>query len=80
MQGIGNQADDQRGGWIVYDWNHNGKIDAGDHAFTAFMIDQMESGNGDKPTGGCGCCGTTVAMFLAAVLLPVILTVVFVAR
>lgn len=26
----------------MYDWNHNGKIDAGDHAFTAFMIDQME--------------------------------------
>ena len=33
----------------MYDWNHDGKIDAGDHAFTAFMIDQME--NGDKPAG-----------------------------
>ena len=57
----------------MYDWNHNGKIDAGDHAFTAFMIDEM-----DKPTGGCGCCGTTVVMFLIAVLLPVV--VVFVAH
>ncbi len=58
----------------MYDWNHNGKIDAGDHAFTAFLIDEME--NGDKPTGGCGCCGTTVAMFLIAILLPVIVFVV----
>jgi hypothetical protein len=57
----------------MFDWNRNGKIDAGDHAFTAFLIDEM-----DKTTGGCGCCGTTVAMFLIAVLLPVI--VVFVAH
>lgn len=64
----------------MYDWNHNGKIDAGDHAFTAFMIDQMENDNGSKPTGGCGCCGPTVAMFLIGILLPVILTVVFVAH
>ena len=62
---------------MIFEWrrrdvrNHNGKIDAEDHAFTAFMIDEM-----DKPTGGCGCCGTIVAMFLIAVLLPVI--VVFV--
>ena len=52
----------------MYDWNHNGKIDAGDHAFTAFLIDEIENGNADKPTGGCGCCGTTVAMFLIAII------------
>ena len=60
----------------MYDWNRNGKIDAGDHAFTAFMIDQIENGNENKPTGGCGCCGPTVAMFLLAVILPVVLLVV----
>lgn len=60
----------------MYDWNHNGKIDAGDHAFTAFLIDQIENENKDKPTGGCGCCGPTVAMFLIAVILPVVLLVV----
>ena len=60
----------------MYDWNHNGKIDAGDHAFTAFLIDEIENGNVDKPTGGCGCCGTTVAMFLIAILLPMIVFVV----
>ena len=64
----------RNGGAKVHDWNHNGKIDAGDHAFTAFMMDQME--NGENPTGGCGCCGTTVAMFRIAVLLPVIVLVV----
>lgn len=58
----------------MYDWNHNGKIDAGDHALTAFLIDEIE--NGDKPTGGCGCCGTTVAMLLIAIVLPVIVFVV----
>lgn len=62
----------------MHDWNHNGKIDAEDHAFTAFMIDQIENENenGSTPTGGCGCCGPTVAMFLIAILMPVI--VVFV--
>ncbi|MCR5603377.1 MAG: hypothetical protein K6G27_06715 [Lachnospiraceae bacterium] len=25
----------------MFDWNGNGKIDAGDHAFTAFLIDEM---------------------------------------
>lgn len=64
----------------MFDWNRNGKIDAGDHAFTAFMIDQIENESGGKPTGGCGCCGPTVAMFLIGILMPVILTVVFVAR
>ena len=64
----------------MFDWNRNGKIDAGDHAFTAFMIDQIENenGNGGKPTGGCGCCGPTVAMMLIGIILPVVLTVVFV--
>ena len=60
----------------MYDWNHDGKIDFSDHAFTAFMIDQIE--NDDKPTGGCGCCGPTVAMFLIAIVLPVIFSVVFI--
>ena len=60
----------------MYDWNHNGKIDAEDHAFTAFMIDEIENGNAGKPTGGCGCCGTTVMMFLMGILLPVIVFVV----
>ena len=44
----------------MQDWNRNGKIDAGDHAFTAFMIDQVRE-EGGPPTG---CCGTTAAMFL----------------
>lgn len=60
----------------MYDWNHNGKIDAGDHAFTAFMIDEIENGNAGKPIGGCGCCGTTVMMVLVAIVLPVIVLVV----
>lgn len=62
----------------MHDWNHNGKIDAEDHAFTAFMIDQIENENGGNSTGGCGCCGPTAAMFLIAILMPVILTVVYV--
>lgn len=63
----------------MFDWNHNGKIDAGDHAFTAFLLDEMDSDDGDdnKPTG---CCGPTVAMFLMGIIFPVILTVVFVAH
>ena len=28
-------------GTIIVDWNQNGKIDAEDHAFTAFIIDEI---------------------------------------
>ena len=59
----------------MQDWNRNGKIDAGDHAFTAFMIDQVRE-EGGPPTG---CCGTTAAMFLIGIILPVVLVVVTVA-
>ena len=60
----------------MYDWNKNGKIDAEDHAFTAFMIHNMdhEDRNGGKPGG---CCGPTAAMLLIGVALPAIITAVF---
>ena len=48
--------------------------------FSRVRLHQMENDNGSKPTGGCGCCGPTVAMFLIGILMPVILTVVFVAH
>ena len=56
----------------MIDWNRDGKVDAIDYAITSSMIDDV----GDKPTGGCGCCGTTVAMFLIGIILPVIVFVV----
>ncbi len=58
----------------MIDWNHDGKIDGFDHGMTAFMLDEM---NGEKSTG---CCGHTVAMFLMAIVLPVLVTVVFIGR
>ena len=61
----------------MIDWNRDGKIDAGDHAFTAFLIDEMDRDSDEKPTG---CCGTTAAMILIGILMPVILTAVFVAH
>ena len=80
MKVIKKKRSDFEGVSSMYDWNHNGKIDAEDHAFTAFMIDEIENGNTGKPTGGCGCCGTTVAVFLIGILLPVFLTIVFAAH
>ncbi len=56
----------------MIDWNHDGKIDGFDHGMTAFMIDEL---NGKKATG---CCGPTVAMFLMAILLPVLLAVILI--
>ncbi len=29
----------------MFDWNGNGRIDMDDHAFTAFMIDEMNKKN-----------------------------------
>ena len=55
----------------MIDWNQDGKIDAIDYAITA---DMMDDDFGEKPIGCC--CGTTVAMFLIAILLPVIVFVV----
>ena len=56
----------------MHDWNGNGKIDAHDHAFSAYIT----SGQ-DQNTGGAGCCGPTLVMLLLPILLPVVLTVVF---
>ena len=57
----------------MIDWIRDGKVDGIDLAITSAMIDDDV---GDKPTGGCGCCGTTVAMFLIGIILPVIVFVV----
>ena len=32
----------------MFDWNGNGKIDTDDHAFTAFLIDEMNRKNKEK--------------------------------
>ncbi len=61
----------------MIDWNHDGKIDGFDHGMTAFMLDDMEDEDGDN---GTGCCGPTVAMFLMALILPILVTVVFVSH
>ncbi len=53
----------------MIDWSHDGKIDGSDHGMTAFMLDD------EKATG---CCGPTVAMFLMAILLPVVIAVIFI--
>ena len=60
----------------MIDWNRDGKIDGWDHGFTAFLIDEAEKNSGH----GTGCCGPTAAMFLIGIILPVVLTVVFVAH
>ena len=36
----------------MFDWNGNGKIDTNDHAFTAFLIDEMNKKNKDKMGSG----------------------------
>ncbi len=58
----------------MIDWNRDGKVDGLEHGMTAFLIDEFNDG---KATG---CCGPTAAMFLMAILLPVIITAVFSAR
>ncbi len=58
----------------MFDWNRDGKIDARDHAMTAFILDDMEDDNTS------GCCGPTVAMFLIGLILPVIVGVVFISH
>ena len=34
----------------MFDWNGNGKIDTDDHAFTAFLIDEMNKKAREKET------------------------------
>ena len=66
----------------MHDWNGNGKIDPSDHAFTAMILDEMsgDTGGSGGGNGGSGCCGTTAAMFLIGILLPVVVTAVFIAH
>ena len=64
----------------MVDYNGDGKVDAAEHALTAFLIDEAEKNSSGNNRGSSGCCGPTVAMFLMAVILPVVLTVVFVAH
>lgn len=61
----------------MYDWNGNGKIDIEDHTLTAYMIDEMEKRQKEYQRKPSGCCGTTVAMFIISLLLPVFLVAVF---
>lgn len=67
-------ADWNRASGRRIDWNRDGKIDGWDHGFTAFLIDEA---NGKTASG---CCGTTAAMFLIGIILPVVLAVVFMAH
>ncbi len=61
----------------MIDWNHDGKVDLKDHMFTAMVLDELDD---DDDGRGTGCCGPTVAMFLIGLILPVIVTVVFIAH
>ena len=74
LDGIGDEAVSKREERTMIDWNRDGKIDGWDHGFTAFLIDEA---NGKTASG---CCGTTVAMFLIGIILPVVLAVVFMAH
>ena len=66
----------------MIDWNGNGKADPEDMAFTAMILDEMSGDTGGSGGGnrGNGCCGTTAAMFLIGILLPVVVTAVFIAH
>ncbi len=56
----------------MIDWNHDGKIDGFDHGMTMYILDELD----DDDVSGC--CGPTVAMFLMAIILPVLVTAVFI--
>ncbi len=63
----------------MFDWNHNGKTDPEDYAFNMMILDDL-MGDDDDDDGATGCCGPTVAMFLIGLILPVIVTAVFISH